>query len=571
MPASVFASCCASASIWVEHGPATAWLASNKHPALAPSAIPISLISLSQSNIGRKIPLFGQHRTFGKVHRGSTQISNPNAIVAELSGEMAVPQLTARSDLTLDLVHRVAWRGETLALSAAAKDRIAQRRRDFEALLQDPDHGVYGVNQGQGEMIRYRLDATQIAQLARLKPFPAAVSFGDYFPPRVVRAMVLARFANILEGHGFATPRLADALIALLNADTLPRVACTGQGGAGEILATYPLFAALSEGFDLEPGERSTLINGAPGAAALLADVALAARRRLALVQRVLALAIEAFGAPREHYDRALGALWGGAHHRAAFDQLDALLGPPGAATRSHQAPVSYRIIPAVLAQADWAVSQAEATAATALSSVTHNPTYLEPDADHPLGRCISTGGFHNALAAPVIDSVTGVWADLCLLSGRLCAGLLNGRVSGFPDFLLADRDPSESDGHGALGYLPMAIAGFVEEARALAQRSFIPAVDASVFGQDDVAAPAFLAWPKEAKAGQVLDRALAVLAVTASQALHLTKRDLRAGPLRNLLNLVRELVPPVGRDRVLGPELQGLSERLSVSIFETI
>jgi histidine ammonia-lyase len=479
-----------------------------------------------------------------------------------------VLQLTSRAELTLDLVHRVAWRAEPIELSPAAKARIAERRRAFEELLRDPSHGVYGVNQGQGEMIRYRLTEAQVARLAELKPFPAAVAFGDYFPQRVARAMVLARFANILDGHAFATPRLAEALIAMLNADALPRVACTGQGGAGEILATYPLFAALSERFDLEPGERSTLINGAPCAAALLADVALAARRRLDLVQQVLALAVVAFGAPREHYDPALGALWGGPHHRAAFDALNALLGAPEPQSRTHQAPVSYRIVPALLAQAHWAVQQAEEMATTALGAVTHNPTYLAPDADHPSGRCISTGGFHNALAAPAIDNVTGIWADLCLLAGRLCAGLLNGRVSGFSDFLLGDRDPSESDGHGALGYLPMAIAGFVEEARVLAQRSFIPAVDASVFGQDDVASPVFLAWPKEAKAGQTLDRALAVLAVAASQAFHLTDRHPPAGPLGELLGKVRDTIPPVTADRVLGTELHTLSARFGVSVF---
>ena len=479
-------------------------------------------------------------------------------------------QLTSRSDLTLELVHRVAWCGEPIALAAEARQRIAKRRAAFENLLRDPTQGVYGVNQGQGEMIHQRLTAAQIAQLAELKPFPAAVSFGDYFPQRVVRAMVLARFANILEGHAFATPRLADALVELLNGGAMPRVACTGQGGAGEILATYPLFAALSEQFDLEPGERSTLVNGSPCAPALLADAALASRRRLRLVQQVFALAIEAFGAPREHYHPALAGFWGGTHHQAAFRELDVLLGPPPAEQRSHQAPVSYRIIPALLAQTHWAVEQAEAMAAHALASVTHNPTYLEPDAEHPNGRCISTGGFHNALAAPVIDNVTGAWADLCLLAGRLCTGLLNGRVSGYSDFLLDDRDPSQSDGHGALGYLPMAIAGFVEEARALAQRSFIPAVDASVFGQDDVASPAFLAWPKQAKAGETLDRALAVLAVTASQAFHLTHRAPQSDSLRDFLSMVRATVPPVTKDRVLGGELQALSEHFTVSVFET-
>lgn len=481
--------------------------------------------------------------------------------------------LASRFDLTLDLVRRVAWGGVPVALAAEARARIAARRQNFEALLaRQADHPVYGVNQGQGEMIRYQLDAAQMTRLARLKPFPAAVSFGAFYPPRVVRAMLLARFANMLDGHAFATPRLADSLIEMLNSNELPPVACTGQGGAGEILALYPLFAALSEKFELEPGERSSLVNGAPCAAALLADSAIAEGRRLALTQEVLALAIEAFDAPREHYDPVLGGLWGGEDHQAAFRDLGLLLGLPaevGAGGRKHQAPVSYRIIPAVLAQAGWALRQAQEIAGTALSSVTHNPTYLEADADHPFGRCLSTGGFHNALAAPAMDGLTGASADLCLLAERLCVALLNGRASGFPDFLLEAREIGASDGHGAIGYLPMAIAGFVEEARALAQRSFMPGCDASVFGQDDVGSPVFLAWPKQAKAGEALDRSLAVLAVTASQALHLRAKQPATRPLQQLLAEIRAIVPPVTDDRVLGGELQRLSSVFTARVLD--
>src|SRR5256885_12451537 len=102
-----------------------------------------------------------------------------------------------------------------------------------------------------------------------------------------------------------------------------------------------------------------------------------------------------------------------------------------------------------------------------------------------------------------------------------------------------------------------MAIGGFVEEARAHAQRTPIPAMDASVFGQDDVAAPAYLAWPKAMKAGETLDRALTVLAVVASQALHLIQREPVTAPLRALLAQTRSIVPPVQAERVLIPDLQ--------------
>jgi histidine ammonia-lyase len=93
--------------------------------------------------------------------------------------------------------------------------------------------------------------------------------------------------------------------------------------------------------------------------------------------------------------------------------------------------------------------------------------------------------------------------------------------------------------------------------------------MDASVFGQDDVAAPAFLAWPKAMKAGEALDRSLAVLAVTASQALHLNQREPATERLRTLLSTVRRAVPPVEIDRVLGPELQSLSEIFTARVFD--
>ncbi len=158
-------------------------------------------------------------------------------------------QLSTRFDLTLDLVHHVAWAGGTLALAPEARARIAQRRNEFLALLKnDAGHGVYGVNQGQGEMIQYRMTEAQMQRLARLKPFPAAVSFGEHYPDRVTRAMVLARFANILHGHAAATPRLADALVEMLNHGPMPKVAATGAGrGGGDSRHLSALRRALEE------------------------------------------------------------------------------------------------------------------------------------------------------------------------------------------------------------------------------------------------------------------------------------------------------------------------------------
>ncbi|MES0092187.1 aromatic amino acid lyase [Mesorhizobium sp. M0030] len=401
-----------------------------------------------------------------------------------------------------------------------------------------------------------------------MKAFAAATSFGEPLPERVVRAIVLARLTNFIEGNAATTPRIARAVAAMLDGGPMPVVPSQGQGGAGEILALYPLFAALTASLELEVKERGSLINGSPCAAALMTDAALAARRRLAMAHKVFALSIEAFRAPLEHYDAALDGLWGDEHEAAALQGLRQFLVGAGDGRRNYQAPVSYRIVPRVLGHAHRALAGAEQAATVSLASISDNPVYIPPDAAHPLGRCISTGGYHNAMATPALDDLAAIWADLCLLCDRHASKLLNGKVSLLPDLLMTGRHWADSDGHGNVGYVPMAITGYLEQAKLAAQRTFIPGTESAGAGQDDVATTAFFAWTKEATAGRCLDAAMAMLAMIASQALYVTER---AAPpaLQDFVADIRKIVPPVDADRVLGPELAKLAEWFTGQVFE--
>jgi histidine ammonia-lyase len=425
--------------------------------------------------------------------------SNPYALPAKGAGMTVV--LSKRTDINLANFRRVAWQREAVQLSDSAMKSIADCRASFLQLIdRDPNLVIYGVTTAMGELASHRLSDAERERHARLKPFAAATSFGDPLPERVVRGIVLARLANFVEGHAATSLRIAEAVTAMLDGGAMPIVPGSGQGGAGEILALYPLFAALSERFELEVKERGSLINGSPCAAALVADAALAARRRLDLAHQVFALSIEAFRAPLEHYDAALDSLWNDGHEAAALRGLRHFLEGAGDGRRNYQAPVSYRILPRVLGQA------------------------------------------HRAAI---------------------------GRVSHLPDLLLVGRDPSDADGHGNIGYVPMAITGYLEQAKAAAQRTFIPGSESAGAGQDDVASPVFLAFAKEATAGRCLDTALAMLAVMASQALHVTNRQ--APPaLRDFVGGLRAIVAPVTADRVLGPELGRLAEVFTARVFES-
>jgi histidine ammonia-lyase len=311
-------------------------------------------------------------------------------------------QITERADITLEAVRRVAWEGEAVELSPEALARMDRCHASFAAFVEarladDPGALIYGTTTAPGDGAAVALTAE--AQARRPTRLWTAHSFGHPFPERVVRAIVLARLSNFVDGHAAVRGSVAGAVAAMLD-EPLPAVPAEGNGGAGEIIALGRLFYDLSTRLELAPKERMALINGSPCAAALAADLALAGRARLALAEAVLALAAEAAGAPLEAYAEDLDALWGDEHEGAALRALRMLLAGGAEDRQTHQGAVSFRILPRVLGQVRRAQAEAEQAAEVALRSVTDNPVYIPPDAGRPLGAVLSNGGYHNARAA---------------------------------------------------------------------------------------------------------------------------------------------------------------------------
>lgn len=446
--------------------------------------------------------------------------------------------LRTRSDLDLDSFLQVAWKGEGVTVAPEALERIGRSRENFLELLEsDPDAVVYGVTTGPGDRASQPLTAEEREQWGR-RPAITGASFGEPLPERVTRGIVLARLANFIEGNAAVRPELVQAVAALLDGGELPAVPADGNGGAGEILALGHLFHDLGKGAGLELKEPIALVNGSPCAAALVADAALAGRRRLRLAEEVFALSADAIRAPLEAYSADLEPLWDDEHEVAALQSLRALLEGAERERRPYQAPVSFRILPRVLGQARRALAAAERAAEVSLRSVTDNPVYVPPDERRPLGTVFSTGGYHNGRAYPAIDGLAFAWADLAQLAERQTERLA--------------VDPSalgESDRFFSL--LSMVQVAWAEDARAAAQPTFLPL---GGFGQNDTPSPTFPAWNKERRAATCLESALAVLAVVASQTLHVHGLETAPG-LTGLLGDVRRLFPPVDEWRPLGPD----------------
>jgi histidine ammonia-lyase len=464
--------------------------------------------------------------------------------------------LDTRADLTLENYRRVAWNGEDVELGPRALECMESTRASFIALLDsDRTAFIYGTTTRPGIEVGKTLAPDEQRAYVRILRGSWSPSFGGggVLEERVTRGIVFARLANFVEGNAKTRPVIAERIAALLDGP-LPAVPLGGHVAAGEILTLSPIMNALDG--DFEEGETMALVNGSPCAAALAADVALAARNRLHGAERVFALSVEAFGAPLDAYDEALEGLWEDEHEIAALRGLRASLeGAETSGRLDHQAPVSYRILPRVLGQAHRAVAAVEHAAAVSLRSVTDNPVYLPPDDEHPLGRAISTGGYHNAIAPQAISALAAAWADLVFLAERHVTAMHVGATSELPPLL-----ERPGGGGGKTNLLGWTAGSFLEDARTAASATLLPAGVGDA--QNDVGAPTFLAYRKELFVADCLDSALALLAASASQALWATDRA-PAPPLGPLLERVRALFPPVDdpAERRIGEELGGLAE----------
>jgi histidine ammonia-lyase len=448
--------------------------------------------------------------------------------------------VNSRDDFTLENYRRVATGGEAVAIGPEARTTMAEGRANFLRLLEsDRTQFIYGVTSSFGPRAKLTIPPDQQRAHARAFGFRRgnwARGFGGgYLDERVVRGIVFARLANFVAGNSKARPVVAERLAALLDGP-LPRVPLDGEVGAGEVLPMAHVMYGLPRG-DLEEGEANPLMNGSPVSAALAADTALQAGHRLDHAEQIFALSVEAFGAPLDAYDDVLDGLWGDEDEASALAALRRhLAGASPGGRRSAAVPASYQVLGRVLGQAHRAVTGAEEAARVSLRSVTDNPVYVPPDDCHPLGRAFSTGGFHNAMAYPALNALAAAWADLTLLAQRHVTALGAAAASAPPA-------PDSGSAAGAATGLEPVLSGLVEEARAAAMPTLLPA--AVNDPQDDVSSPVFSAYRRQARAAECLDGALAVLAAKASQALQRAGRQ-PALPLQDLLADVRAIFPPV-------------------------
>ena len=479
-----------------------------------------------------------------------------------------VVTLNTLSDVTLNDAWAVGFENAGVTFSDRAKSRIKDCREAFERLLASGSAGfVYGSTAAPGARAKVPLSQENQEKLARSQNLWAPKSFGGgnkWAPEHAIRLVLLARVAGYIEGHGRIRLATAEWVASLLSRP-IPKMPLDTATGPGEVMPLSWLYPDLSE-VDLAAGEIMSLYNGSPCATGFVADTALTAARRLRLSERVFALAIEAAAAPLDAYDPALQEITADPHHRSILRRLSEYLADvPRTGRLPHQAPVSWRIIPTVLATAARAVRDAEEVALQSLRSAAHNPVFLPPDADHPDGRAISPGGFHNHQASRAIDALNAAGADICALSTKQTSRLLDGAPFGLPKLLVAEDS-------GVIGteFLAWSQTSHAERARQAAMPAVLSiGLEDPGGGQSDVAAPVFLAFERYMEVSDAVDATLATLAIAVVQAFRISGR-LPPPKLKPFFQAIDDFVAPLELDRIgeLGESLRKMKISFSDSVI---
>jgi histidine ammonia-lyase len=482
--------------------------------------------------------------------------------------------------LTEGQVVDVARHGEKVALAAAARTRMERSRSRVERAANSREP-VYGVSTGFGALAGTRVAPLRQPELQLSLIRSHAAGMGPPVDIEVVRAMMLLRARTLAMGLSGVRPIVAEALIAMLNADITPlvprhgSVGCSGDlaplahiglalVGEGDVMdadgelkpAASALKAARLKRLKLETKEGLALINGTDGMLGMLALACADAELCFKTADVTAAMSAEALLGTDRPFQSRLHEIRPHPGQLASAANLVLMLRGSGIVAshrHSHHAvqdSYSVRCSPQVAGAARDTLDFARRVAAVELASAVDNPVVLES------GEVESTGNFHGEPLAFAADFMAIAAAEVGSIAERRVDRLLDPhRSEGLPPFLA--EEPGVNSGLMVAQYTAAAL---VAENRRLAAPASVDSIPTSGMQEDHVS----MGWGAALKLRTVLENVrhiLAVELVSAARAQDL-RRPLKASPATAAVrDVLRKRVPGVGPDRFLAPELVAAEE----------
>ncbi len=483
--------------------------------------------------------------------------------------------------LSLGDIGRVAAGPETrVVLSREAAVGMAESRALIERLVTSGEP-VYGVTTGFGRLADVAIPPEDRTALQHNLVRSHASGVGAPMDRTAVRALMLLRANALARGHSGCRVVLVERLLALLNAGIHPRVPEFGSVGASGDLAplAHVALALLGEGPAEQGGVESpvgglmaaagievlalgskeglALINGTQATTGIGVLSLLAAERALEAAEVAGAMSLDALlGTPEPFREEIQNARPHPGQKRSAARLRGLLAGSE--IRESHregdhrvQDAYSLRCMPQVHGAAHEALGYVRRILETEANSATDNPLVF-PEA----GVVVSGGNFHAQIVSQALDLLTIAVADLAAISERRVERLLNPDLSmGLPAFLTS-RPGLES------GFMIAQVTAvdLLAEMRILSHPASVDSVTTSA-NQEDHVSMGLAAARKASRTVDCLERVLAIELMCAAQGIDYRRPLRSSGAVEEAHARIRLDVSKLEGDRMLGPDLETLTE----------
>ena len=380
------------------------------------------------------------------------------------------------SQLSLTELEAYALENASFDLSTLDHDQLT---RSFEFLKEfSSDKIIYGINTGFGPMAQYKVEDDKLNQLQYNLIRSHSTGTGDQLDEPYVRAVLVARINNFLQGNSGISLEVIEKLIEFLNKGVVPEIyEHGGVGASGDLVQLAHLALNLiGEGYVFKDGKRYKtadllnqlgikplniklrdglgLINGTSCMTGISSINLIYAKRLLnwgvitsSIVNEVVAAFDDSFSHGLNSAKRHEGQLWIASQMREFLGdselirKREELFNDTNEIRKTEfrkkiQEYYSVRCVPQILGPVKETLDAAQRVIEAELNSTNDNPVVSVDDQNVYHG-----GNFHGDYVSLEMDKVKLVVTRLTMLAERQLNFLLNARLNDkFPAFLNLEK-----------------------------------------------------------------------------------------------------------------------------------
>ena len=311
---------------------------------------------------------------------------------------------------------------------------ISETRKIWEDLAAKQQ--VYGFNTGIGPFFKEYIPPELQAEFQRNMLLRHAAGVGEFLSDEEARGMMFLLINMLRRGYSCISLETLERLIDIFNSNIVPipgmRIPEHGSVGASGDLAPQAHLARflVAIGYcELKPGEALALLNGTHFMTSLLARTVYCSDVLAKTADVAAALTILALKGNLEALDSRLHALRLHPEQSRAARNIKRLFGEADFSAQALQDSYSLRCTAQVHGPVNEAIDQARRVVEREINSITCNPVLIADEIIHG-------GNFHGQILAMQADFLAIALATLANISERRIDRLLNGQLSGLPQFL---------------------------------------------------------------------------------------------------------------------------------------